>query len=91
MAHRVFRSPRSRRRLALPAAAAVVALATVACAPTNTDEGATDGGAEAVVSEETLDELRAEVEEAMAPPQFEARASRSRWRAWPARRSSPCR
>ncbi|MGK5114221.1 MULTISPECIES: sugar ABC transporter substrate-binding protein [unclassified Geodermatophilus] len=71
MAHRVFRSTRS-RRLALPAAAAVLALATVACAPTNTDEGATDSGAEAVVPEETLDELRAEVEEAMAQPQFEA-------------------
>ena len=59
MAHRVIRSPFTRRRLAVPAAAAVLALATVACAPTSTEEGGAESGAEAVVSEETLEELRA--------------------------------
>jgi ribose transport system substrate-binding protein len=71
MAHRVIRSPRS-RRLALPVAAAALALTTVACAPTASDEGSADSGAEAVVSDETLDQLRADVEEAMAAPEFEA-------------------
>jgi ribose transport system substrate-binding protein len=73
MAHRVIRSPHARRRLALPAAAAAIALSTVACAPTATeDAGGSDSGAEAVVSEDVLADLQAQVEEAMAQPQFEA-------------------
>ncbi|SFL44070.1 sugar ABC transporter substrate-binding protein [Geodermatophilus ruber] len=74
MAHRVIRSPRTRRRFALPAAAAALALVTVGCAPAADDGSASasgNGGGEAVVSEEKLAELRAEIEEAMAQPQFE--------------------
>jgi ribose transport system substrate-binding protein len=69
MAHRATRTTRA-RRLALPAAAVAIGLVTAGCAPSSDDSGAaTEAGT--VVSAETLDELRGQLEEAQAVPEFE--------------------
>jgi ribose transport system substrate-binding protein len=69
MAHRAPRTTRA-RRLAIPAAAVAIGLVTAGCAPSSEDSGA-EAEAGSVVSAETLDELRAELEEAQAVPEFE--------------------
>jgi ribose transport system substrate-binding protein len=72
MALRATATPRA-RRLAIPAAAVVIGLVTAGCAPSS-DDSATKAESEAgtVVSAATLDELRAELEQAQAVPQFKA-------------------
>jgi ribose transport system substrate-binding protein len=72
MALRATATPRA-RRLAIPAAAVVIGLVTAGCAPSS-DDSATKAESEAgtVVSAATLDELRAELEQARAVPQFKA-------------------
>ncbi len=59
------------RRLALPAAIAALGLVATGCAPSSSDSGSgSSDGAGTVVSADTLDELRAELEEAQAVPEF---------------------
>jgi ribose transport system substrate-binding protein len=68
MAHRATRTTRA--RLAIPAAAVAIGLVTAGCAPSSDDSGA-EAEAGTVVPADTLDELRAELEEAQAVPEFE--------------------
>ena len=68
MAHRATRTTRA--RLAIPAAAVAIGLVTAGCAPSSDDSGA-EAEAGTVVSADTLDQLRAELEEAQAVPEFE--------------------
>jgi ribose transport system substrate-binding protein len=65
--------PRTSRvpRLVLPAAIVALGLAATGCAPSSSDSGSS-GGPGTVVSAETLDQLRSELTEAQAQPEFEA-------------------
>jgi ribose transport system substrate-binding protein len=69
MAHRATRTTRA--RLAIPAAAVAIGLVTAGCAPSSDDAGAA-AEAGTVVSADTLDELKAQLAEAQAVPEFKA-------------------
>lgn len=70
MAHPVIRSPRFRRWLAVPAAAAAIALVAGGCAPAPNDVASSQPGT--AVSADTIAQLKAEITQGREQPQWEA-------------------